>query len=131
MPFDYQPTLKGSLVELRPLCSDDHPELYAVAADPLIWEQHPVKNRHEAAVFREFFFESLQSGGALLATDAETQRVIGSSRFFGYQEEEGEVEPDPHCEQAEENRNEPGARNLGGLRRAPLYYHWNENQAEN
>jgi RimJ/RimL family protein N-acetyltransferase len=32
------------------------------------------------------------SGGALLATDAETERVIGSSRFFGYSEEAGEVE---------------------------------------
>ncbi len=28
----------------------------------------------------------------MLATDAETQRVIGSSRFFGYREEEREVE---------------------------------------
>jgi RimJ/RimL family protein N-acetyltransferase len=36
--------------------------------------------------------ESLASGGALLATDAETERVIGSSRFFGYSEEAGEVE---------------------------------------
>lgn len=23
MPFDFQPTLKGALIELRPLCSDD------------------------------------------------------------------------------------------------------------
>ena len=92
MPFDYQPVLKGELVELRPLRSADYDDLYAVAADPLIWEQHPVENRHEEAVFQGFFREALASGGALLAIDAETQRVIGSSRFHGYNEESSEVE---------------------------------------
>ncbi len=92
MPFDYQPTLNGNLVGLRPLCFEDHADLYAVAADPLIWEQHSVKTRHEEAGFAEFFRESLASGGALLATDAATQRAIGSSRFYGYSEERSEVE---------------------------------------
>ena len=92
MSFDSQPFLKGKLVELRPLRSEDPDDLYAVAADPLIWEQHPVKNRHEEAAFREFFGESLASGGALIAIDAESQRVIGSSRFHGYSKERGEVE---------------------------------------
>ena len=92
MTFDYQPTLKGDLVELRPLRSDDYGALYAIAADPLIWEQHPVKTRHEDEGFQQFFHESLVSGGALLAFDAEKQRVIGSSRFHGYDEERNEVE---------------------------------------
>ncbi|MAE93542.1 MAG: GNAT family N-acetyltransferase [Deltaproteobacteria bacterium] len=92
MSFGSQPTLRGRLVHLRPLRLEDRRDLYAVAADPLIWEQHPVKNRHEEAVFREFFAESLASSGALLATDAETRRVIGSSRFFGHDEERREVE---------------------------------------
>ena len=92
MSFDSQPILTGTLVELRSLRPEDHDDLYAVAADPLIWEQHPVKNRHEEASFREFFAEALASGGALLATDVETQRVIGSSRFHGYSAERSEVE---------------------------------------
>jgi RimJ/RimL family protein N-acetyltransferase len=92
MPFDSQPVLKGRLVELRPLRPEDQGDLYAVAADPLVWEQHPARNRHEAAVFREFFAESLASGGALLASDAGTRRVIGSSRFHGYDEARSEVE---------------------------------------
>jgi RimJ/RimL family protein N-acetyltransferase len=90
--FDGQPTLSGTLVELRPLRPEDYDDLYAVAADPLVWEQHPVKNRHEEPCFREFFAESLASGGALLATHAETRRTIGSSRFHGYSEERSEVE---------------------------------------
>jgi RimJ/RimL family protein N-acetyltransferase len=92
VPFEGQPNLKGALVELRPLRLDDYRDVYAVAADPLIWEQHPAKNRHEEAVFREFFAEALASGGALLVTDAATRRVIGSSRFHGYSEERSEVE---------------------------------------
>lgn len=92
MSFDYQPVLKGDLVELRPLCSKDYDELFAIAADPLIWEQHPVKNRHEEEAFRKFFVEALASGGALIAIDAKTRRVIGSSRFHGYDKERSEVE---------------------------------------
>lgn len=92
MPFDYQPVLKSDLVELRPLLAQDYEDLYSVAADPLIWEQHPVHNRHDETAFRAFFEESLQSGGALVAFDAHDHRIIGSSRFHGYREQEGEVE---------------------------------------
>ncbi len=92
MSFDYQPVLKGDLVELRPLRSEDSEDLYAIAADPLIWEQHPVTNRHEQGSFQGFFREALASGGALIAIDAKTQRVIGSSRFRGYSKERSEVE---------------------------------------
>ncbi len=92
MSFDYQPVIKGDLVELRPLRSEDYEDLYAIAADPLIWEQHPVTNRHEQGSFQGFFREALASGGALIAIDAKTQRVIGSSRFRGYNKERSEVE---------------------------------------
>ena len=92
MSFDYQPVLKGDLVELRPLRSEDYEDLYAIAADPLIWEQHQVTNRHEQGSFQGFFREALASGGALIAIDAKTQRVIGSSRFHGYNKERREVE---------------------------------------
>ena len=42
MSFDYQPVLKGKLVELRPLRVEDYADLYAVAADPLIWPSRAV-----------------------------------------------------------------------------------------
>ena len=92
MRFDSQPTLNGRVVNVRPLRADDYPQFYAVASDRAIWEQHPVKNRYEDAVCREFFAESLASGGALLVIDAETQEVIGSSRYFGYSESKREIE---------------------------------------
>jgi RimJ/RimL family protein N-acetyltransferase len=90
--FDLQPTLKGKLLELRPLRPDDFHRLYAVGSDPLIWEQHPVKDRCNENVFRKFFQEALDSGGALIAIDSKDGRVIGSSRFYGYDKERSEVE---------------------------------------
>ena len=92
MSFDYQPVLKGELVELKPLRAEDYDDLYAVAADPLVWEQHPDRKRHEETTFRAFFHEALASGGALVAIDVNSQRIIGSSRFHGYDQERSEVE---------------------------------------
>ncbi len=92
MSFDSQPALKGELVKLRPLRAEDYENLYAVAADPLIWEQHPVRNRHEEGPFQVFFREALASGGTLIVIDAKARRVVGSSRFHGYDKERSEVE---------------------------------------
>jgi N-acetyltransferase len=92
MPFELQPNLKGNLLELRPLRSEDFHNLYLVAADPLIWEQHPIKDRYKEEVFKEFFREALESGGALIAIDSKDNKVIGSSRFYGYDKEKSEIE---------------------------------------
>jgi len=92
MSFDLQPVLRGDLLELRPLRPEDFHDLYAVASDPLIWEQHPVKDRYREEVFQGFFREALESGGALIAIDSKDGRVIGSSRFHGYDEEKSEIE---------------------------------------
>src|SRR6187549_2040396 len=83
-PIDRQPTLVGALLELRPLTADDYSALYGVASDPLIWEQHPERHRYEEPTFRVFFEDALGSGGALVAIDRATGRIIGSSRFHGY-----------------------------------------------
>ena len=87
-----QPTLKGKLVELRPLCADDFEALFAVAQDPLIWEQHPASDRYKEEVFRNFFREAMECGGAFIVYDAADGQVIGSSRYFGYDEARSEIE---------------------------------------
>jgi RimJ/RimL family protein N-acetyltransferase len=81
---DLQPVLRGKLIELRPLRSDDFDALFAVAVDPLIWEQHPASDRYQPEVFRAFFDEAIASGGALIATASRDGQVIGSSRYHGY-----------------------------------------------
>jgi N-acetyltransferase len=90
--FDLQPHLVGELVEVRPLRTEDWGALFAVAADPLIWEQHPASDRYQEDVFKEFFREALESGGAFVVVDRETQQIIGSSRYFGFEPARKEIE---------------------------------------
>ena len=90
--FDLQPVLVGNLVQLRPLAPEDFPVLYAVASDPLIWEQHPARDRYRKEVFQEFFREALESGGAFAVLDAKNGEMIGSTRFYGYDPGKSEIE---------------------------------------
>jgi RimJ/RimL family protein N-acetyltransferase len=90
--FDLQPQLKGDLIELRPLLPEDWEELFAVASDPLIWEQHPESDRYKQEVFKVFFEGALESGGAFVVIDTKSQRIIGSTRFHGYDPEKSEIE---------------------------------------
>jgi RimJ/RimL family protein N-acetyltransferase len=90
-PFDLQPHIVGDVLELRPLRESDFDELYAAASDPLIWEQHP-DDRHRKDVFRRFFAEHLASGGALVAIDRRDERIVGTSRYHGYDEGRSEIE---------------------------------------
>ncbi len=90
--FDAQPHLVGELVELTPLQESDFEHLYAVAADPAIWEQHPDPTRFQGDVFRAFFSQHIASGGALLVLDRHTQAAIGTSRFHGYDPDRSEIE---------------------------------------
>jgi len=92
MPFDLKPHLKGELIELRPLTPNDWDELFAVASDSLIWEQHPEPDRYKEDVFRVFFKDALESGGAFVIIDRKTQRIIGSTRFYGYDPQKSEIE---------------------------------------
>jgi N-acetyltransferase len=92
MSFDLQPHLKGELVELRPLTPEDWDDLFAVAADPLIWEQHPESDRHKEDVFKVFFREALESGGAFVVIGQTSRQIIGSTRFYGYDPEKSEIE---------------------------------------
>ncbi len=92
MSFDLQPVLKGKLLELHPLRAEDFQALYTVASDPLIWEQHPIRDRYKEEVFREFFRGAMESGGAFAVIDINGERVIGSSRYKGYDPEKSEIE---------------------------------------
>lgn len=82
-----QPTLYGSLLTLRPLREDDFEALYQAASDPLIWEQHPERNRYERAVFQKYFDSGIASNGAFVAVDNASGEVVGSSRFYNYDEQ--------------------------------------------
>jgi N-acetyltransferase len=92
MAFELQPILKGELIELRPLAPEDWEELFAVASDSLIWDQHPERDRYKEDVFKGFFRDALESRGAFVIIDRKTQQIIGSTRFYGYDPEKSEIE---------------------------------------
>lgn len=91
MKFDLQPTLVGKLVSLRPLQPLDYEALYAVAADPLIWEQHPEPDRWQRAVFDRLFERLLDSAGALVIEDRASGEIIGSSSYYAWNPEANDV----------------------------------------
>ena len=72
------------MVKARPLQPTDFEGLFAAASDPLIWEQHPNKNRYKQPDFENYFKGAIESGGALLVTDAQTGEIIASSRYSDY-----------------------------------------------
>jgi len=90
--FDLQPTLKGSLIELRPLTREDFDALFAAASDPLIWEQHPENDRYTNEVFQRFFDGAIDSKGAFAIVERKSGRIIGSSRYCNLNPVAREVE---------------------------------------
>ncbi len=79
--FDLDPVLEGPGIRLRPIRPDEFEALYAVASDPLMWAQHPAKDRWQRSVFEKWFGEA-QVQHALTIEDTTSQRVIGSSRYY-------------------------------------------------
>ena len=89
--FNLTPTLQNQFVKLVPLKEEDFETLYKVASDPFIWEQHPNKNRWKKEVFQVFFQGALESKGAFVIYDAQTNQAIGSSRFYDFDKEKSQV----------------------------------------
>lgn len=90
--FDLQPIrLKNELIQLIPLQETDFEELYTVASDPLVWEQHPNKLRYQHEVFQNYFEGAMLSKGAFLIRDTKTNEVVGSSRYYDYNESDNSI----------------------------------------
>lgn len=89
--FNLQPTLENEFVKIVPLNENDFEVLYNISSDPLIWEQHPNKDRYKREVFETFFKGAIESGGAFLVFDKQTGEAIGSSRFYDYNAENKSV----------------------------------------
>lgn len=82
MSFDFQPTLTGSLVELRPLRQKDDGDLFAVASDPLIWEQHPVRRQRSGFLSIRDHFRLLDSA-AFIDASAALPTVTSEGSLWG------------------------------------------------
>ncbi|WP_018343619.1 GNAT family N-acetyltransferase [Cytophaga aurantiaca] len=90
--LNWQPThLENDLVKLVPLRESDVDNLFEVAADPLIWEQHPTKDRYKKEVFQLFFDGAIASKAAFLIIDKATDKLIGSTRYYDYKPEQSSI----------------------------------------
>jgi len=87
--MDRQPTLEGERLLLRTLRQEDWDALYAVASDPLVWEQHPQHDRWREDVFSAFFKDALAKGGAIAVIDTASGGVVGSSRWERFDPADG------------------------------------------
>lgn len=92
MKFDLQyQQLRNELIRLIPLQEINFEELYAVASEPLVWEQHPNKFRYQRDVFQNYFEGAMLSKGAFIIRDNKTNEVVGCSRYYDYDEIESSV----------------------------------------
>ena len=87
-PAILQPTLEGQRIIVRPIRSEDFAELYSLACDPSVWEQHPAQNRYQEPESRAYFDGALRSGSEFSFVDKATGLLMGSSRY-------GAFDPDP------------------------------------
>ena len=92
MSPDLQPTLTGPTVLIRPVVPEDWPALFAAAADPAIWEQHPARDRYTEPAFRTYFDEALASRAAFVIAERAAGRIIGASRYHGHDPARREIE---------------------------------------
>ena len=90
--FDFQPTLQGARVIVRPIASSDWESMFAAAADPEIWVQHPSSDRYTERAFRQYFDDAIECGSAFAFVDRQSGTIIGSSRYHGFDPVTREVE---------------------------------------
>jgi len=83
--------LENELIKLVPLNENHFETLFEKASDPLIWEQHPIKDRYKKEVFKPFFDAGINSKGAFLILDRATNETIGTTRFYDYKPEESSI----------------------------------------
>ena len=91
MPLLLQPSLLHPKIALHPLEVQDFETLYALASEPEVWAQHPNKERWRREVFQTFFEGAMQSQGALKVLLPDSDTVIGSTRYYNYQEADSSI----------------------------------------
>lgn len=80
--FDIRKT-EDELVVLTPLQINDFDELWALASNPQVWEQHPAKERAILEGFKAFFNDSLQLRSSY-AIRNKNGVMVGMSSYYEY-----------------------------------------------
>ena len=86
--FNLQPEiLENEITKLIPLEEKHFEALFQAASDPLIWEQHPSKDRYHREGFTAFFKAAIDSKGSFLILDKQTGEIMGTTRYYDYDPE--------------------------------------------
>ena len=83
--MNFNSHFEDSSISLLQIKKENFEELYLVASDPIIWEQHPENDRWKKEKFSIFYKNGLQNKfGFLLIFDKHKNKIIGSTRFYSY-----------------------------------------------
>ena len=83
--MNFKSHFEDSSISLLQIKKENFEELYLVASDPIIWEQHPENDRWKKEKFSIFYKNGLQNKfGFLLIFDKHKNEIIGSTRFYSY-----------------------------------------------
>ena len=87
--MNFKSNFENDSISLLQIKKESFEELYLVASNPVIWEQHPESDRWKKEKFSIFFENGIQNKfGFLLIFDKCKKEIIGSTRFYSYDEEE-------------------------------------------
>ena len=83
--MNFKSNLEDCFLSLSQIKKESFEDLYLVASDPVIWEQHPESDRWKKEKFSIFFFFFLPNKfGLLLIFDTHNNPIFGSTRFYSY-----------------------------------------------
>ena len=84
-PHAFNVSLETNAFSLEQTTSSDFEPLFGVASNPVLWEQHPEKDRWKRSVFLTFFQGALENDlGCFTIRDKSAGVVIGSTRFYSH-----------------------------------------------
>lgn len=90
--MNWQPEiLESDILKIIPLVDTDFENLFKVASDPLIWEQHPANDRFKPEVFKIYFESAISGKSGFKIVDKKNNKIIGSTRFYDYKSEESSI----------------------------------------
>ena len=90
--IDFKIILENNYVRLVQTSEDHFQELYQVGSNPVIWKQHPNQDRWKKNNFRKYFEGGLNnSEGCFTIIDKKINKIIGSTRFYSFDEKKQSV----------------------------------------
>lgn len=89
--MNFKVTLKNEAIQLIQMKEEHFEDLYKVASNPKIWEQH-FDERWKIDVFKKYFNIGLANKeGCFVIVDLKKNQIIGSTRFYTYDSEDHSV----------------------------------------